>query len=1032
MIRHRSARDSQHRSETSSSRTRRGIARGGRRCLPGPEFLEERIVLAVGAFAAVPTGPVPPAEIAGGPSSPPPTPLPLGLQYAASETLGAADPVYAMAVDGSGFALSNATNVYTARVDAGGFSVDAGADSWSLTVAGVGYGGATTPLGSGVTTASATANRVEYDYGAISQWFVNGPMGLQQGFTLDQRPAGAGAGDPLTIELAQGGSLVATADPSGTSVTLTRVDGSSSLVYGGLIAYDADGSAVPARMSAEGGKLSILVDDADAVYPLTIDPYVQQARVVGSPAKPSQFFGTAVAMASSGTIAAISATGPSTGTVAGSVYIFTTDGTSWTRRGELTSSDGVPGDDFGVSLAMSADASTLVVGARNVTVGGRPYQGAAYVYRINPTAGTGVQIAKLTAQGGATGDSFGVSTAVNAKGSIIVIGAPQADVGGNVDQGAAYVFAANSPTSFVPAATLTAFDGTAGTLYGYSVAVDATGTIVAAGAPSAVGPNGAQGAVYAYRQGAATKLTANDAAAGDSLGYSVALNHDGTFLLAGAPQVDAGGNVDQGAAYVFTRSWNSWAQTAKLTSLTAGGDKFGSAVAIDPTASTAVVATSLETVDGKPGAGAAYVFERGTGGAWGQPAAARLVASDAVPYARLGYSVAIANGTVLAGAPFTAPSGGVTSQGAAYFFRDPPTFAVTVNPSSLTAVAGVPVTFGASSSGPDARTVRWQVNTDGVNWNDVPGATETWYTLTPTTADSGNRYRAIFTAAGVGSVTTTSATLTVVKATPVLSITSDANPRRIGDPLSITVAIVGAGVAADFGVPSGSVTVSLQRDGSADAPITFGPATLVDGKIIVPGIPTLAVATYTVTATYTGDASFAAATATTSQVVVRGTTTLTASVPASAAVGSRALLTMTLTAHGGLDDMSGGIVVKDGGEPIGYPQTTTVGGVTSATFLTPPLTAGNHYYQFMFLGNPQIQASSTGVYVMSVGGSGASSMAASASPSQAGSRSTAAAAPAVATPPAVDGVALAGAFTDAAAKKTRTSSALSFWRSGPR
>jgi hypothetical protein len=344
----------------------------------------------------------------------------------------------------------------------------------------------------------------------------------------------------------------------------------------------------------------------------------------------------------------------------------------------------------------------------------------------------------------------------------------------------------------------------------------------------------------------------------------------------------------------------------------------------------------------------------------------------------------------------------------------------------------VPATLTAAATTVVPRFVQWQyrdqIGSDDQYWVNVIDANSAWYTFTPNAAMQGRQYRAVFTDL-VGNYEASPVTTLNVTSGMTIRVSTSTNPRRLGDPLTVTaVATVAApGVGP---ITAGTMTVAVRREGSSNVLMSYsGTPTNGIGGFQIP--TTLGVGSYVVTATYSNP-TFGIVSANTSQVVVRGTTTLNASVPASAAVGSRVLLTMTLTAHGGLDDMSGGIVVKDGGEPIGYPQTTTVGGVTSATFLTPPLTAGNHYYQFMFLGNPQIQASSTGVYVMSVGGSGASSMAASASPSQAGSRSTAAAAPAVATPPAVDGVALAGAFTDAAAKKTRTSSALSFWRSGPR
>jgi len=50
-------------------------------------------------------------------------------------------------------------------------------------------------------------NRVEVDHGAVTEWYVNGPFGLQQGFTVEGAPAERDDG-PSVLQLAapKGGS----------------------------------------------------------------------------------------------------------------------------------------------------------------------------------------------------------------------------------------------------------------------------------------------------------------------------------------------------------------------------------------------------------------------------------------------------------------------------------------------------------------------------------------------------------------------------------------------------------------------------------------------------------------------------------------------------------------------------------------------------------------------------------------------------------------------------------------------------------
>jgi hypothetical protein len=145
-------------------------------------------------------------------------------------------------------------------------------------------------------------------------------------------------------------------------------------------------------------------------------------------------------------------------------------------------------------------------------------------------------------------------------------------VNANFCQGAAYVFAKPNRgwRSETETAKLTASDGAASNFLG---PVGISGDTVAAGAHN--GPADAQrGAVYVFvkpRRGwrsetEAAKLTASDGAAGDALGWSVAVS--GKTVVAGAPFASVNGNSGRGAAYVFAKpndGWRSETESAKLT-----------------------------------------------------------------------------------------------------------------------------------------------------------------------------------------------------------------------------------------------------------------------------------------------------------------------------------------------------------------------------------------------------------------------------------------------------------------------------------
>src|SRR5205085_5623855 len=125
----------------------------------------------------------------------------------------------------------------------------------------------------------------------------------------------------------------------------------------------------------------------------------------------------------------------------GLVYVFTKQGASWTtatQTATLDASDGAVNDGLGNSVAISADGSKVVAGAPHKPSG----SGAAYVFTRPGGGWSGAteQTAKLTASDGAANDLLGASMAISGDGSTVVVGAPEATVGGHFGQGAAYVF----------------------------------------------------------------------------------------------------------------------------------------------------------------------------------------------------------------------------------------------------------------------------------------------------------------------------------------------------------------------------------------------------------------------------------------------------------------------------------------------------------------------------------------------------------------------------------------------------------------
>jgi hypothetical protein len=141
---------------------------------------------------------------------------------------------------------------------------------------------------------------------------------------------------------------------------------------------------------------------------------VLKASFVASDTGNYDYFGTSLAI--SGNILAIGA--PSAHDEGnGVVYIFDiTNPASPVQDAEITASDGAQYDSFGQSVAISGNL--LVVGASQHTVSSHANQGAAYVYDIT-TPTSPVFEAEISSSDGVAGDQFGGDVGISGTKAII-------------------------------------------------------------------------------------------------------------------------------------------------------------------------------------------------------------------------------------------------------------------------------------------------------------------------------------------------------------------------------------------------------------------------------------------------------------------------------------------------------------------------------------------------------------------------------------------------------------------------------------
>jgi hypothetical protein len=350
----------------------------------------------------------------------------------------------------------------------------------------------------------------------------------------------------------------------------------------------------------------------------------------------------------------------------GAAYVFERTGSGWTEQQKLVAGDaGGWHDYFGASVALSSD--TAVVGAYgDACTGAGVGCGSAYVFVRTGTVW--IQQQRLLPDNPAAEAYFGWSVAIS--GDTVVVGAigHGCPVSGN-SCGAAYVFV-RTGTSWTQQQKLVPGDVADRDYFGRSVAVSDDTAIVGASGKDCGSPNTDCGAAYAFARAGALwteqqKLTANDAAFGDLLGYSVALS--GNTAVAGALWDDcAAPFTNCGAAYVFVRSASVWTQQQKLTaSDRAPDDQFGASVAVS--GDRAVVgAIWHDCTPSGADCGAAYVFTR-MGTVWSETQ--KLLASDGAASDYFGGSVGLSGNTAVVGAYGTdCAISGLDECGAAYIY----------------------------------------------------------------------------------------------------------------------------------------------------------------------------------------------------------------------------------------------------------------------------------------------------------------------------------------------------------------------------
>ena len=323
------------------------------------------------------------------------------------------DALYQFKDHGNVIATANNANRFTASFDRqlGSFTVASfETESWQWRLK---------TLGEGSIHAAIEGNSLSLEHSEnLTEWFVNDPRGIEQGFTVTEPLADGRINMSLTTNLVP--HLTGSGDAQ--EIRFDNPDtGETQLRYAELFVTDANGDRVPAEIELAQSNsscisnphefglkpdlLSLVLDDSCALYPLTVDPIITSlaADLVDAELRGGDSFGDAAAISGDVMVVGTSGVGKAT------VFELGSNGV-WSETATLKPS---PHNTlFGLTGTVAIHNDRIVVGAPDDIDQAIP---SAYVFERNQT-GSGepwVQTAHLLPDPKDNAPSFGHFVAIS-------------------------------------------------------------------------------------------------------------------------------------------------------------------------------------------------------------------------------------------------------------------------------------------------------------------------------------------------------------------------------------------------------------------------------------------------------------------------------------------------------------------------------------------------------------------------------------------------------------------------------------------
>jgi hypothetical protein len=405
------------------------------------------------------------------------------------------------------------------------------------------------------------------------------------------------------------------ANPTNTQILPTTSIAAAAFGSAAAISDDGNYAVISARSETSGR-------GAVYVYTVSGSTFTQQAQLIPSVNSQTYSFGENVVINSDGTYIAVCCKREPVGgnSNQGAVYIFTRSGSTWTEQQRILNPlASTAAQYFGADAAIDDTGTYLLITEYNHHDPGS-FTNTGTVHFYTRSGSTWTKQGEVQSTDLATEDYYGSSVSMTPDGTYAIISAPQDD-SPSQNAGSCYIFT-RSGTTWTQQAKINASDAAFNDYFGGCVTISGDSNYAIVASSNTDGASTGDGAVYVFTRSGSTwtqqaKLIAPDTVNTDSFGGSnfgerrMDINSDGTIVAVGAPGKDVSGYLGVGRIYIFERDGSTWSQTEIVDHPGISKDYYqlGTAVAMNSDGSSILAGAVSDNPSSVNNAGAAYFFE---------------------------------------------------------------------------------------------------------------------------------------------------------------------------------------------------------------------------------------------------------------------------------------------------------------------------------------------------------------------------------------------------------------------------------------